>query len=66
MAVSDEMKRESIPKRISNYEECDIEGLGVCEDFIAGGFDHLAVGEDYFSSIVFFLLHISLVSFLCF
>lgn len=41
---------------ISDYEEGDVDFVCVCEDRVAGGFDHFAVGDDYGAAIEGLLL----------
>lgn len=41
---------------VADDEESYVFGVGVCQNFLAGGFDHFAVGEDDRAAIVGLLL----------
>lgn len=45
-----------VPEWIAYYQEGDVLFGGVGEDGVGGGFDHFAVGEDYWAAIEEFLL----------
>ena len=50
------VKEVCAPEWVSYDEECDVDFVGIFEDVVAGGLDHLAVGYDNFAAIKGFLL----------
>lgn len=48
--------RGEVPEWIAYYEEGDVFCECVGEDGVGGGFDHFAVGENYWTAIEEFLL----------